>query len=177
MIEWKLYFYLNHTAFNLFSCRISYIKILLSAWWASACTCSALQEMENRLLAFSSLSTGLLTDLEMNEQHYNKVYLIFLMFLTANLRVLHSLCFVLASFCGGFQYRFILGPFSPDYRQHPFHPAVSERRTAARNHAQRKGPDDFQVCIKSNSVFSYHEVTNPPEDQHFRGCFSGAVGG
>ncbi|KAF6735695.1 Serine/threonine-protein kinase TBK1 [Oryzias melastigma] len=34
---------------------------------------SALQEMENRLLAFSSLSTGLLTDLEMNEQHYNKI--------------------------------------------------------------------------------------------------------
>ncbi|RVE72707.1 hypothetical protein OJAV_G00040720 [Oryzias javanicus] len=34
---------------------------------------SALQEMENRLLGFSSLSTGLLTDLEMNEQHYNKI--------------------------------------------------------------------------------------------------------
>uniref|UniRef100_A0A3P9MCK8 Inhibitor of nuclear factor kappa B kinase subunit epsilon n=1 Tax=Oryzias latipes TaxID=8090 RepID=A0A3P9MCK8_ORYLA len=33
----------------------------------------ALQEMENRLLGFGSLSTGLLTDLEMDEMHYNEI--------------------------------------------------------------------------------------------------------
>lgn len=37
------------------------------------CICSVLLEMQTRLQDFSSFSTGLLADLEMSEQHQNKV--------------------------------------------------------------------------------------------------------